>query len=106
LRRVGKKRFSERIEQVSSTKGDGLGFGILSFDESGEERFIEVKTTGFAREMPFYASKSEVVFSGELQEKFHLYRLFEFRKSPRLFSLAGSITNYCKLEPVSYICRV
>ncbi|WP_417547520.1 DUF3883 domain-containing protein [Marinobacter segnicrescens] len=105
LRQAGKTTLAERIEHVSKTQGDGLGYDVLSFDVSGKERFIEVKTTAFAKETPFYASRNEVTFSSEAKDQFHLYRLFEFRRSPRLFSLAGSINDYCDLDPVSYICR-
>lgn len=105
LRQAGKRTLAERIEHVSTTKGDGLGFDILSFDVSGRERFIEVKTTAFAKETPFYASRNEVTFSCEAKEQFHLYRLFEFRRAPKLFTLPGRLDDYCDLDPVSYICR-
>ncbi len=105
LRQAGKAALAERIEHVSATQGDGLGYDVLSFDVSGKERFIEVKTTAFAKETPFYASRNEVTFSSEAKDQFHLYRLFEFRRSPKLFSLAGRINDYCDLDPVSYICR-
>jgi hypothetical protein len=105
LRQAGKTTLAERIEHVSDTQGDGLGYDVLSFDVSGKERFIEVKTTAFAKETPFYASRNEVTFSSEAKDQFHLYRLFEFRRSPKLFTLPGRIDDYCDLDPVSYICR-
>ncbi len=104
LRAAGKKHLAERIEHVSVTKGDGLGFDILSYETSGKERFVEVKTTAFAKETPFFASKNEVAFARETSDQFHIYRLYEFRKSPRLFSLQGNIEQYCRLDPVSYLC--
>lgn len=105
LTTAGNKTLANRIEHVSDTKGDGLGYDILSFEETGEERFIEVKTTAFAKETPFYASRNEVAFSREASSQYQLYRLFEFRKSPRLFALTGEIEEHCSLDPVSYICR-
>lgn len=105
LRSAGKKHLAERIEHVSVTKGDGLGYDILSFDSTGKERFVEVKTTAFAKETPFFASNNEVVFAREMSEQFHLYRLFDFRKVPKLFSLQGDIERYCRLDPVSYRCQ-
>src|SRR5699024_8314804 len=105
LRQAGKTALAERIEHISTTQGDGLGYDVLSFDVSGQERFIEVKTTAFAKETPFYASRNEVTFSTEAKDQFHLYRLFEFRRSPKLFTLSGRIDDYCSLDPVSYICR-
>lgn len=106
LRLAGKKTLANRIEHVAKTQGDGLGYDILSFDTSGKERFIEVKTTAFAKETPFYASRNEVSFSEDAHDFFHLYRLFEFRKSPKLFSLQGTISEHCQLDPVSFLCRL
>ncbi len=105
LRSAGKKQLAEKIEHVSYTQGDGLGFDILSFELTGKERFIEVKTTAFAKETPFFASRNEVDFAREASTQFHLYRLFDFRKAPKLFSLQGDIERHCSLDPISYICR-
>ncbi|MBQ26091.1 MAG: hypothetical protein CL546_14260 [Alcanivorax sp.] len=104
LRTAGQKKLANRIEHVSVTQGDGLGFDIHSFETNGKDRLIEVKTTAFAKETPFYASHNEVAVSSEHKEKFHLYRLFEFRKSPRLFTLQGEISKHCTMNPVSYLC--
>lgn len=106
LRSAGKRALAERIEHVSQSQGDGLGYDILSFETSGEERFVEVKTTAFAKETPFYATRNEVSFSEEFQSQFHLYRLFEFRKAPKLFSLRGAIGTHCHMDPVSFICKL
>lgn len=105
LHNLGHKTLSDKVEHVAVTKGDGLGFDILSFDPSGRERFIEVKTTAFGKETPFFVSRGEVKFAQEHKEEFHLYRLFEFRKLPKMFDLPGSIENHCLMNPVSYICE-
>ncbi len=44
LRREGASRLADRIEHVSHTRGDGLGYDVLSFESTGRERLIEVKT--------------------------------------------------------------
>lgn len=106
LRSAGEITLANRIEHVSQSKGDGLGYDILSFETSGRERFIEVKTTAFAKETPFYASRNEVSFSSDFQSQFQLYRLFEFRRSPKLFSLKGSISDHCHMDPANFICRL
>jgi hypothetical protein len=36
------------------------------------------------------------------KDQFHRYRLFEFRKAPRLFDLRGSLEQHCLLDPVTY----
>jgi hypothetical protein len=105
LRALGKKTLSDRVEHVTLTKSDGLGFDVLSFEETGRERFIEVKTTSFAKETPFFISRNEVEFSKFFAKQFQLYRLFEFRKLPRMFSLTGAISDNCILDPVTYLGR-
>lgn len=102
---AGQKALADRVEHVSSTKGDGLGYDILSYDQTGKERFIEVKTTAFGKETPFFISKNEVEFSKANDEYFHLYRLFEFRKTPRMFDLRGAVTKNCLLDPISFVGR-
>lgn len=105
LHSAGQKRLSERIEHVSRIQGDGLGYDILSFELDGRERLIEVKTTAFAKETPFFASQNEVRVARERAEQFYLYRLFNFRKDPKLFELKGDISHHCTLDPVSFLCR-
>jgi Domain of unknown function (DUF3883) len=105
LRSLGHKALADKVEHVAKTKGDGLGFDVLSFDASGRERFIEVKTTAFGKETPFYVSRGEVRFAQQYSEEFHLYRLFDFRKEPRMFDLQGALEKHCTMNPVSYICQ-
>lgn len=102
LHDLGAKKFADRIEHVSHTKGDGMGFDILSFDGDGRERFIEVKTTAYVAETPFFITPNEVTFSSEQSDKFHLYRLFAFRDKPQMFTLPGAVAANCLLDPVSY----
>src|SRR5690625_7423187 len=54
LHALGQKKLASMVEHVSQSRGDGLGFDILSFDIDGRERFIEVKTTSYIAETPFF----------------------------------------------------
>jgi Domain of unknown function (DUF3883) len=99
---LGQSRLADRVEHVSQSKGDGLGYDVLSFESDGRERLIEVKTTTFGRDTPFFVSRGELALSHCAHDQFHLYRLFEFRKSPRLFDLPGSLNQHCVLDPVTY----
>lgn len=105
LRTLGAPKLSDKVEQVSRTKGDGLGFDVLSFEPDGQERFIEVKTTAFGKETPFFISRNEADFSAAFADQFHLYRLFDFRKQPKMFDLRGRIHDKVRLDPVSYLAR-
>ena len=42
---AGRKDLAERVDWVSDRLGDGLGYDIVSSDELGADKFIEVKTT-------------------------------------------------------------
>jgi hypothetical protein len=102
---AGKAQLGERVEHISKTRGDGLGFDVLSFEFDGRERFIEVKTTSFGKETPFFVSRNEVELSDAVSGQFHLYRVFEFRRGPKMFDLSGRVRDRCRLDPVSFIAR-
>lgn len=106
LREAGKAKLAAKIEHVSISQGDGLGYDITSFEANGRERFIEVKTTSFGARTPFFASQGEVAVSEELAEKYQLYRVFKFRESPKVFTLGGSLRQSCALDPVQYRASV
>lgn len=99
---AGHHALANRIEHVSSTIGDGLGYDILSYQPDGREHLIEVKTTNFGSMTPFYATRREVAVSEERAERFSLYRIFKFRETPRLFVLPGSLRESCTLDPVQF----
>jgi hypothetical protein len=103
---AGKRKLAERIEHVANTRGDGLGYDILSFDQTGRERLIEVKTTGLGIRTPFFASRREVTVSEQMADQFHLYRVFGFRRSAKLFVVSGALSASCLLDPVQYKARV
>lgn len=105
LHASGKGNLGEQVEHIAETKGDGVGFDVLSFETNGKERFIEVKTTAFAKETPFFVTRNELEFSKWFSTQFQLYRLFEFRKVPHMLSLPGAINENCFLDPVTYTGR-
>ncbi len=53
LVKAGKEGLADKIEWVSQTQGDGLGFDILSKNTNGTDRYIEVKSTKLTKEAPF-----------------------------------------------------
>ena len=105
LHSLGKTKLADRIEHVSNTQGDGLGYDILSFDDSGRERLIEVKTTAYGKRTPFFVTKNELECSRDERERYHLYRVFAFRKSPGLFRIQGPLDQSFNLEPSQYVAR-
>lgn len=106
LRKMGRRDLASRVEHVARTQGDGLGFDVLSFDAySGKERLIEVKTTSLDETTPFFVTRNEVARSEQDAEKYELCRVFDFRVTPRFFSLEGAIKQNCDLDAVSWSAR-
>ncbi|SDR87227.1 protein of unknown function [Halopseudomonas sabulinigri] len=106
LERSGYGSLAGKVEHTSVKRGDGAGYDILSFETDGRERFIEVKTTAFAKATPFYISRNEVEFSKVTSDRYHLYRLFEFRTKPRMFALAGNMQQQLRLDPATYLASL
>lgn len=102
LHAAGKKRLSDKVEHVAVTQGDGLGYDVHSFEDSGQDRLIEVKTTSFGEDTPFFISRNELARSRHDAEIYHLYRVFDFRQKPRVFAIDGSIDQWCRLDAVTY----
>jgi hypothetical protein len=93
---------AKKIRWISEEDGDGAGYDILSFDEKGKERFLEVKTTVGADTTPFYVTRNELSLSSERPEAFRLCRVFDFSIRPRMFELAPPLANFVHLSPLSY----
>lgn len=105
LTSLGKEKLADKVEHISVIQGDGLGFDVLSFEATGRDRLIEVKTTSFGKETPFFITRSEVNLSRSKADAFHIYRVFEFRRKPQLFSLHGAVDSHCNLDPVTFQAR-
>jgi hypothetical protein len=103
MRAVGREDLVEEIEWTSKEKGDGAGYDIRSFQpDQDKELFIEVKTTNSGKYQPFYVSENEVAFSVQHAPNYSLYRVYQYRSSPRLFTLNGKLCNHVHLFPRSY----
>lgn len=102
LSAAGHPELFQRLDWVSDTQGDGAGFDILSFEDEKQHRFIEVKTTNGGVGSSFLVSHNELEFSKEVGEQFYLYRVFQFRQGPRLFTLSGDLAQHVHLKPTDY----
>jgi hypothetical protein len=105
LIQAGAGQLAHQVEHVAVTQGDGLGFDIRSFEPNGKDRLIEVKTTAYGKETPFFVSRHEVAVSAARTDHYHLMRVFEFRDTPRLYALKGSLMDACLLQPVQFSAR-
>ncbi len=106
LAAAGQERLAARVEHVAATRGDGAGYDVLSFETTGKERLIEVKTTGYGWQTPFFVTRNELAVSHHRPNEYHLYRVFAFRKAPRLFQKRGKIDDEFSLEPQQFLAHV
>ncbi len=88
----------DKIKHISVEEGDGTGFDIKSYDEKGNEIFIEVKTTTGNFNQAFYISRNELERSKSDSAKYYLYRVYEFNEKDNTASLKilqGNLENLC-----------
>lgn len=103
LSREGKEGLAAKIEHTSKVRGDGAGYDILSYEVTGRERLIEVKTTKHGIATPFFVTSNEVAVSRQHSNQYQVYRLFNFQKAPRMYAIAGAIERSCLLLPKTYM---
>lgn len=102
LIRAGKEALADKVEWVSETRGDGLGFDILSRNENGTDRYIEVKATKLTKEAPFYFTRLEYDFSKRYSKNFFMYRVFNLKTQPKLFIASGAYDEFCHYRPTQF----
>ncbi|MDP1656159.1 MAG: DUF3883 domain-containing protein [Hylemonella sp.] len=100
---AGKEPLAAKIEHTAKVRGDHAGYDILSFEASGAERLIEVKTTKYGVDTPFFVTRNEVATSERHASQYQLYRLFAFRQAPRLYTLPGAIGHTCRLSAATFL---
>ena len=99
---LGMHALADKVVWVSQKLGDGYGYDILSFDESGEKILVEVKATKGGKTSRFYLSANELEVSREKPERFLIYRLYDFPKNPRIFVIRSPLEEYLVLQPTNY----
>jgi Domain of unknown function (DUF3883) len=94
----------KRPQHKSKSEGDGLGYDILSYDETGDEILIEVKTTAGSFEDPLYITGAELLCSQKVPRKYWLYRVYEYddiNNSAKYSLIKGDLTEFC-INPILY----
>ena len=98
----GKEDLAEKIKWASR-ESDSYGFDILSFDEDGGRRLIEVKSTKEGADCPFFLSRNELRVSRKEKGRYWLYRVIDCYESPRMYSLRGALDERFLLDPSNYL---
>lgn len=103
LTKSGKKDLAQKIKHISETN-DYARYDILSYDEDGKERYIEVKTTKGPDSSDFYISPGELQFSKE-NENYYLYRVYEFNPNEmtgKIYISKGNVEDNFNLTPTQF----
>jgi hypothetical protein len=98
---LGRSDLAKRVKRESETD-DSLGYDIRSFDEEGDEIFIEVKTTNSSKESRFFITDNELCCARTFQNKYRLYRLFDFNRDPHFYVLEGPLDEKLSLRAKTY----
>lgn len=102
LRKAGLKKKAELVEK----KIDGAGFDIRSFDESGEEIHIEVKTTSKNDDESFLLSLNERDYLEKFPKSYFIYRVFNFNRiegNGNYFTISGDkLSDKAVFSPVKF----
>ena len=106
LRAASLDDLAKRVRWIAREEGDGAGFDILSFDCSGRERWLEVKTTTGPSTTPFYLTENEHRVSEENPERYRLVRLYDFRTAPSAYCLQPPLQDHLRLDPTSYRAHI
>jgi len=102
---AGRPDLAEKVVHVAVVEGDGAGYDIRSFEDDGEVRHLEVKTTRHSARSAFYVSPNELAFSEENPNTFVLVRVFGFdpkTESGSCYRCAGAMTEVLFLKPTEY----
>jgi Domain of unknown function (DUF3883) len=106
LRSVGRKDLADRVSNHAQTKGDGLGYDILSFFVDGREKYIEVKSTTGALKTSFYLSKNELGFLGEHKDDAFLYRVSLQNGDASLRVFTAAEVEEQDIAPVQFLVKI
>lgn len=93
---------ARKVRWVSAEDGDGAGYDVLSFEPSGCESLIEVKTTNGSARTPFYLTRNECELAVERPESWRIYRVHLFSQSPKVFTIAPPLENAVNLIPQTW----
>jgi hypothetical protein len=99
---AGRTDLAERIRWVSHVDGDGAGYDILSFDTTGSDRLIEVKTTNGWERTPFHITRNELAVAEERRSDWRLVRLWNFAREPKAFELRPPLQAHVSLMATAY----
>ncbi|HUS48799.1 MAG TPA: DUF3883 domain-containing protein [Candidatus Paceibacterota bacterium] len=105
LKRCGREDLAKKIERVSQYD-DSLGYDVLSFEEDGTEKYIEVKSTKSRIGTANFLISENQIRKSKSKENFYVYVVFEAnQKNPKIWPIKNPFNqpeSKVKITPVSY----
>jgi hypothetical protein len=98
LAQVEREDLANQVRCVANEDGDWAGYDVLSFDQLGHQRLIEVKTTNGAPQTPFFLTRTERALAEERISDWCIYRVHLFAKDPRIFCISPPLESAINLR--------
>lgn len=105
LREINRDDLADKVMHVSVVEGDGAGYDIKSYDDNGNVKFIEVKTTKGSANTSFFISPNELEFSKVHAKYYELCRLYSFEvesNSAKFYIIKGNLFEQLAITPTQY----
>ncbi len=102
LTEADRPELAHRVRWVAAEDGDGAGYDVLSYNQEGQELFIEVKTTNGSARTPFYLSRNEFDLAKQRPAEWRIYRVHRFARDPRIFTIAPPLEHAVLLVPETW----
>ncbi|MFB1077172.1 DUF3427 domain-containing protein [Photobacterium damselae] len=101
---INRPDLAEKVEHTA-LDDDYAGYDVVSFDDDGREKYIEVKTTKQSANTAFFISRNEVQVSRDKGNQYWLYRVYHFNSETgiaKFYSVNGPIDNMFDLQPENF----
>ncbi|VVB90060.1 Uncharacterised protein [uncultured archaeon] len=110
LEKIGRMDLIKKLKHISN-EDDSAGYDILSFDEKGNEKYIEVKsTTSKVSNVHHFNISSNEYEKGRKIKNYHIYFVFETNtKNPKIFPLERPFDlpeTIIKVTPANYDVKI
>ncbi|MEA1080759.1 DUF3883 domain-containing protein [Marinobacter qingdaonensis] len=100
----GREDLANSVEHTA-TVNSAAGYDIRSFDsQTGQEKYIEVKTTTGDLNTDFFISSNEISKAEEYGESYWIYRIYDFAagRPARFYRVSGNVTKNFDLVPTAF----
>jgi len=102
LSKMNRDDLARKVRWIAEEDGDGAGYDVLSFEPTGTEVLIEVKTTNGAARTPFFLSRNERELAQEDSARWRIYRVHLFASAPRIFTISPPLEDSLNLRPETW----